>query len=186
MTAIIATAMTAYGGRDLYTSKDHQDKDVKLMRAGAILFILIFVVYIVLTIATMMKVREKGHRTERTATICALLAVPFMSVRLAFSAGSLFSGSDSVLNPMSSDDTPLWLHLFMVILMEYVVILSTTTVALTARRIVSIGGEIDDLLSDADESRAESQGKRWKGTEKIPDSDEYESQAESHRPSFVL
>jgi hypothetical protein len=64
-----------------------------------------------------------------------------MSVRLAFSAGSLLSGQDSVLNPMSSEETGIWLHLFMVVVMEYVVALSATAVALTARRVVVVGGK---------------------------------------------
>lgn len=154
LVTIAATAMTAYGGRDLYSARENQDKDILLMRVGVVLFICIFSVVILLTIITLMKVREKGHKTERTAAVCTALCIPFMCVRLAFSAGSMFSGSDSVLNPMTSDDTGVALHLFMVVLMEYAVTLSSTAVALTARRMVAIGMEIDELLSDEDEWKA--------------------------------
>lgn len=130
-----ATIMTAYGGRDLYSARENQDRDMTLMRVGIFLFIATFTITVILTVITMLKVQSKQHRVERAAAVCALLSVPFMSARLAFSAGSLFSGEDSVLNPMSDDGTSVWLHLFMVIIMEYVVVLSATAVALTARKV---------------------------------------------------
>jgi cytochrome bd-type quinol oxidase subunit 2 len=151
LTAIVAAIMTAFGGRDLYTSKNNEARDVRLMRAGIIIFILVFSVAVVLAVVTMTKV--KGYKAERNATICALLAVPFMSVRLAYSAGSLFSGSDSVLNPISSDDTSVWLHLFMVIIMEYAVTLSATAVALTAKRVGPMETEIDEMSSNEIEKK---------------------------------
>ncbi|KAK2768750.1 hypothetical protein FQN54_000606 [Arachnomyces sp. PD_36] len=154
-----ATIMTAYGGRDLYSARENQGRDMTLMRVGIFLFIATFTITIILTIFTMLKVSEKRHRIERAAAVCALLSVPFMSARLAFSAGSLFSGEDSVLNPMTDNDTEVWLHLFMVIIMEYVVVLSATGVALTARK-VSAGKDTgfgkddvfgkEDILSDDD------------------------------------
>jgi hypothetical protein len=140
--------MTAYGGRDLYTSRDSQEQDLRLMRAGIVLFIALFAGIIILSVVTMLKVRVKFYRTERTAVICALLCVPFMSVRLAFSAGSLFSGDGSVLNPMASDDTGIWLHFLMVIVMEYIVTLSSTAVALTARKVVVFTAGRADSLKD--------------------------------------
>lgn len=136
-----ATIMTAYGGRDLYSARENQGKDMTLMRVGIFLFIATFTITIILAVVTLLKVREKCYRVERAAAVCALLSVPFMSVRLAFSAGSLFSGEDSVLNPMSDDNTGIWLHLFMVIIMEYVAVLSATAVALTARRVNVNAGE---------------------------------------------
>lgn len=77
-----------------------------------------------------------------------------MSIRLAFSVGSLFTasgGSDkgggSVLNPMSDDNTDAWVHFFMVIIMEYIVALSTTAVSLTAKKkvvpVVAPGKDLD-------------------------------------------
>ncbi|GAB1214342.1 hypothetical protein ATERTT37_003504 [Aspergillus terreus] len=125
--------MTAYGGRDLYTSKDSQAKDIRLMRAGIILFIALFAGVVLLSVVTMLKVRVKFYRTERAAVVCALLCVPFMSVRLAFSAGSLFSGEQSVLNPMAGDET---------------ITLSATAVALTARKVVVLTAGRADSLKD--------------------------------------
>jgi hypothetical protein len=145
---IAATVMTAYGGRDLYTSRDSQAQDLRLMRAGIILFIALFAGIIVLSVITMFKVRVKFYRTERAAVVCALLCVPFMSVRLAFSAGSLFSGDGSVLNPMSGDETGIWLHFLMVIVMEYIVTLSATAVALTARKVMVLSAGRADSLKD--------------------------------------
>lgn len=140
--------MTAYGGRDLYTSKDSQAKDIRLMRAGIILFIALFTGVVLLSVVTMLKVRVKFYRTERAAVVCALLCVPFMSVRLAFSAGSLFSGEQSVLNPMAGDETSIWLHFLMVIVMEYIVTLSATAIALTARKVVVLTAGRTDSLKD--------------------------------------
>lgn len=140
--------MTAYGGRDLYTSRDSQAQDLRLMRAGIILFIALFAGIMVLSVITMLKVRVKFYRTERAAVVCALLCVPFMSVRLAFSAGSLFSGQGSVLNPMSEDETGIWLHFLMVIVMEYIVTLSATAVALTARKVMVLSAGRADSLKD--------------------------------------
>ncbi|RHZ68705.1 hypothetical protein CDV55_102238 [Aspergillus turcosus] len=148
MITIAATVMTAYGGRDLYTSRDSQAEDLRLMRAGIILFIALFSGIIILSVVTMLKVRVKFYRTERAAVICALLCVPFMSVRLAYSAGSLFSGEGSVLNPMSEDDTGMWLHFLMVIVMEYIVTLSSSAVALTARKVVVFTAGRADSLKD--------------------------------------
>ncbi|RLM00039.1 hypothetical protein CFD26_108197 [Aspergillus turcosus] len=148
MITIAATVMTAYGGRDLYTSRDSQAEDLRLMRAGIILFIALFAGIIILSVVTMLKVRVKFYRTERAAVICALLCVPFMSVRLAYSAGSLFSGEGSVLNPMSEDDTGMWLHFLMVIVMEYIVTLSSSAVALTARKVVVFTAGRADSLKD--------------------------------------
>lgn len=142
--------MTAYGGRDLYSADENRLEDLRLMKAGIILFIGIFTVTVVLAVVTMLRVHEQAYRTERTATICALLSVPFMSVRLAFSAGSLFSGRDSVLNPLANSTTGIWLHLFMVIVMEYVLVLSATAVALTARRAVGQDGLKEDSSSESD------------------------------------
>jgi hypothetical protein len=140
--------MTAYGGRDLYTSGDNQVQDLRLMRAGIILFIALFAGIIVLSVITMLKARVKFYRTERAAVVCALLCVPFMSVRLAFSSGSLFSGDGSVLNPMSEDETGIWLHFLMVIVMEYIVTLSATAVALTARKVMILTAGRADSLKD--------------------------------------
>ncbi|KAJ5822842.1 hypothetical protein N7447_005182 [Penicillium robsamsonii] len=148
---IAATVMTAYGGRDLYTSRDSQAQDLRLMRAGIILFIAIFAAIVLLSIITMPKVRVKVYRTECTAVVCVLLCVPFMSVRLLFSAGSLFLGSQSVLNPMSENETGVWLHFLMVIVMEYIVTLSATAVALTAKRVVVLTAGKFESLKDEDE-----------------------------------
>ncbi|KAA8643894.1 hypothetical protein EYZ11_006634 [Aspergillus tanneri] len=149
MITIPATVMTAYGGRDLYTSRDSQAQDLRLMRAGIILFIALFAGTVLLSVITMLKVRVKLYRSERAAVVCALLCVPFMSVRLAFSAGSLFSGERSVLNPMSEDETSIWLHFLMVIVMEYIVTLSATAVALTARKVVVLTpGRVDPLKDE--------------------------------------
>ncbi|KAL4983813.1 hypothetical protein BDW68DRAFT_191008 [Aspergillus falconensis] len=154
MVTIAATVMTAYGGRDLYTSRDSQaqekEKDLRLMRAGIILFIALFVGIILLSVITMLKIPMKFYRTERGAVICALLCVPFLSVRLSFSAGSLFSGERSVLDPMSENDTSIWLHFLMVIVMEYVVTLSATAVALTAKKEVVLTAR----RADSPEERA--------------------------------
>lgn len=129
--------MTAYGGRDLYTTDEHQTKDLTLMRAGISIFIAIFGITVLLSVITLFKV-QGGYGNERAAAVCAVLSIPFMSVRLAFSAGSLFSGEGSVLDPMAEDDTGIWLHLFMVVVMEYVVVLSATAVALGSRRVVLV------------------------------------------------
>ncbi|KAL4998609.1 hypothetical protein BDV10DRAFT_184994 [Aspergillus recurvatus] len=145
---IAATVMTAYGGRDLYTSRDSEAQDLRLMRAGIALFIALFAGTVLLSVITMLKVPMKFYRTERTAVICALLCVPFMSVRLAFSAGSLFSGQRSVLNPMAEDETSIWLHFLMVIVMEYIVTLSATAVALTARKVVVLTAGRPDSRQD--------------------------------------
>lgn len=118
------------------------------MRAGIVLFIALFAGIIILSVITMLKVRVKFYRTERAAVICALLCVPFMSVRLAYSAGSLCSGEGSVLSPMSEDDTGIWLHFLMVIVMEYIVTLSSTAVALTARKVVVFTAGRADSLKD--------------------------------------
>lgn len=134
--------MTAYGGRDLYTSAKDQDKDVTLMRAGIFIFIGIFTITILLACLTFLRVsRCHCHRTERIAAICVLMCTPFMAIRLAFSVGSLFTasgggdkGSESVLNPMSDDSTDIWVHFLMVIVMEYIAALSTTAVSLTAKK----------------------------------------------------
>lgn len=173
--------MTAYGGRDLYTSQQSKARDLRLMRAGICLNIIIFAVVVILAVITLNKVENRnlrmkavapaaedpsaedasaedastevastevastagrsaevklveGRGAEGRAAICALLSVPFMCVRLSYSAGTLFSGSDSVLNPTSDDDTAVWLHLVMVIFMEYAIIFSVMAVALTARR----------------------------------------------------
>ncbi|KAF9890660.1 hypothetical protein FE257_005791 [Aspergillus nanangensis] len=148
LVAIAATVMTAYGGRDLYTSGDSQAQDLRLMRAGIILFMALFAGIVLLSIITMFKVQVKFYRTERAAVVCTLLCVPFMSVRLAFSAGSLFSGDQSVLNPMSDDETSIWLHFFMVIVMEYIATLSATAVALTARKVLVLTAGRADSLKD--------------------------------------
>ncbi|ORY61463.1 uncharacterized protein BCR38DRAFT_487220 [Pseudomassariella vexata] len=148
MVAVAATVMTAYGGRDLYSAGQNQAQDLRLMRAGIFLFIAAFSATVILAVTTLLKVREKCYRTERATAVCALLSVPFMSVRLAFSVGSLFSGQDSVLNPLSDDEAGIWLHFFMVIVMEYVATLSATAVALTARRVVTMIAGKDELLSD--------------------------------------
>ncbi|KAJ5554881.1 hypothetical protein N7535_007324 [Penicillium sp. DV-2018c] len=136
MIAIAATVMTAFGGRDLYASRENEGQDLRLMRAGIFLFIALFAAIIIISVITMLKVRVKFYRTERSAVICTLLCVPFMSVRLSYSAGSLFSGAQSVLSPVSEDQTSIWLHFLMVIVMEYIVTLSATAVALTARKVV--------------------------------------------------
>ncbi|KAL3429206.1 hypothetical protein BDV09DRAFT_200830 [Aspergillus tetrazonus] len=148
MITIAATVMTAYGGRDLYTSRDHQAQDLRLMRAGIALFIAVFIGIVLLSITSMLKVQMKSYRTERAAVVCALLCVPFMAVRLAFSAGSLISGDGSVLNPMSEDETSIWLHFFMVVVMEYIVTLSATAIPLTARKVVVQTAEGADSLKD--------------------------------------
>jgi uncharacterized membrane protein YhaH (DUF805 family) len=148
MITIAATVMTAYGGRDLYTSRDNQAQDLRLMRAGIALFVAVFIGIVLLSIISMLKVQMKRYRTERAAVICALLCVPFMTVRLAFSAGSLFSGEGSILNPMSEDETSIWLHFLMVIFMEYIVTLSATAVSLTARKVVGQTAEGADSLKD--------------------------------------
>ncbi|KAL4888822.1 hypothetical protein BDV59DRAFT_210940 [Aspergillus ambiguus] len=147
--AIAATVLTAYGGRDLYTSSDNQAQDLRLMRAGIMLFIALFSGIVLLSVMTMLKVRVKFYRTERAAVVCALLCVPFLCVRLAFSAGSLFSGDQSVLNPMSEDETSIWLHFLMVIVMEYIATLSATAVALCARKVVVLtAGKVDSLKDE--------------------------------------
>ncbi|OJJ40145.1 hypothetical protein ASPWEDRAFT_102071 [Aspergillus wentii DTO 134E9] len=146
---IAATAMTAYGGRDLYSNRDHQTKDLQLMRAGIVLFISAFIITVTLGGVTLMKVREKCYRTERTSTVCAILCVPFMAVRLAYSAGSLFSGEGSVLSMLGTSDTDIWVNFLMVIVMEYVVTLSATAVALTARRVVVMEVKKDPLEDEA-------------------------------------
>ncbi|KAJ9398048.1 hypothetical protein DTO282F9_4958 [Paecilomyces variotii] len=148
---IAATVMTAYGGRDLYTTRKTQSKDLKLMKAGIFLFIGAFSISIILAIITLFRARSIFKRTERTAAICALLCVPFMSVRLAYSAGSLFSGQGSVLNPLSDDDTSIWLHFLMVIVMEYIPTLSATAVALTARRMTITHIRNDEDKYDLDD-----------------------------------
>ncbi|KAJ5490406.1 hypothetical protein N7453_011231 [Penicillium expansum] len=148
MTTIVATVMTAYGGRDLYTSHDNQARDLRLMRGGIFLFIAIFGGIILLSVMTMPRVQVKAYRTERAAVVCALLCVPFMGVRLSFSAGSLFSGERSVLNPMSEDETSIWLHFLMVIVMEYIVTLSATAVSLTARRVMVLTAERGNPVND--------------------------------------
>ncbi|KAL4769173.1 hypothetical protein BDW60DRAFT_210259 [Aspergillus nidulans var. acristatus] len=148
MITIAATVMTAYGGRDLYTSRDNQAQDLRLMRAGIALFVAVFIGIVLLSIISVLKVQMKRYRTERAAVICALLCVPFMTVRLAFSAGSLFSGEGSILNPMSEDETSIWLHFLMVIVMEYIVTLSATAVSLTARKVVGQTAEGADSLKD--------------------------------------
>lgn len=148
---IAATVMTAYGGRDLYTTRKTQSKDLKLMKAGIFLFIGAFSISIILAIVTLFRARSIFKRTERTAAICALLCVPFMSVRLAYSAGSLFSGQGSVLNPLSDDDTSIWLHFLMVIVMEYIPTLSATAVALTARRMTITHIRNDEGKYDLDD-----------------------------------
>lgn len=148
MITIAATVMTAYGGRDLYTSRDNQAQDLRLMRAGIALFIAVFIGTVLLSITSMLKVQMKSYRTERAAVVCALLCVPFMAVRLAFSAGSLISGEASVLNPMSEDETSIWLHFFMVVVMEYIVTLSATAISLTARKVVVQTAEGTDSLKD--------------------------------------
>lgn len=43
-----------------------------------------------------------------------------------------------MLDPMAEDDMGVWLHLFMVVLMEYIVVLSATAVALGSRRVVVV------------------------------------------------
>lgn len=134
--------MTAYGGRDLYSAHEHQTEDLTLMRAGICLSIGIFTTTVILSVITLFKV-QGGYHAERAAAVCAVLAIPFMSVRMAFSAGSLFSGQDTVLNPMADDETGVWLHFFMVIIMEYVVVLSATAVALAASRVVVVDKKDD-------------------------------------------
>lgn len=152
MVAVAATVMTAYGGRDLYSAGKNEARDVRLMRAGIFLFITAFTATAVLTVVTLLKVRDRRYRNERAATVCALFSVPFMSVRLAYSAGYLFSGHDSVLNPLSQDDTSIWLHFFMVIVMEYAATLSATSIALTAKRVVTvIASKRDELLPLSEE-----------------------------------
>ncbi|KAF7715292.1 Uncharacterized protein PECH_007296 [Penicillium ucsense] len=148
MIVIAATVMTAYGGRDLYTSQNRQEQDLRLMRAGIVIFIAIFVGVIVLALFTMLKVQVKFYRTERAAVVCALLCVPFMSVRLVYSAGSVFSDANTVLNPMSKDGNSIWLHFLMVIVMEYMVTLSSTAVALTARKVVILTAGSANSLKD--------------------------------------
>lgn len=140
--------MTAYGGRDLYTNQNKHEQDLRLMRAGSVIFIAIFVGVIVLSVVTMLKVRVKFYRTERAAVVCALLCVPFISSRLAYSVGSVFSGADSVLNPMSKSETSLWLHFLMVIVMEYIATLSSAAVALTARKVVVLTAGNPHSLKD--------------------------------------
>lgn len=135
--------MTAYGGRDLYTTDQHQTKDLTLMRVGICLSIAVFAITVLLSIITLFKV-QGGYGNERAAALCAVLSIPFMSVRLAFSAGSLFSGEGSVLDPMAEDDTGVWLHLFMVVVMEYIVVLSTMAVALGSRRVVLVEKKGED------------------------------------------
>jgi len=129
--------MTAYGGRDLYTNDENQANDLTLMRAGISLSIAIFSITVLLSVITLYKV-QGGYGNERAAAVCAVLSIPFISVRLAFSVGSLFSGEGSVLDPMAEDDMGVWLHLFMVVLMEYIVVLSATAVALGSRRVVVV------------------------------------------------
>lgn len=152
---IVATVLTAYGGRDIYTSAQNQSRDIILMRAGTFIFISIFTVMVVLAVLTLLNVsRQCCHQTERAATICTLLCVPFMTIRLAFSVGSLFTMSDgnkSVLNPMSEENTDIWVHFFMVIVVEYVVALSATGVALTAKNRIMLESGKDDLLSDEED-----------------------------------
>ncbi|KAL4737899.1 hypothetical protein BDV11DRAFT_171498 [Aspergillus similis] len=148
MVTIAATVMTAYGGRDLYTSGNSQAQDLRLMRAGIALFIAVSVGIVLLSVISMLKVQMKCYRTERVAVICALLCVPFMAVRLAFSTGSLSSGEGSVLSPTSENETSIWLHFLMVIVMEYIITLSATAVSLTARRVVGATAERADSLKD--------------------------------------
>lgn len=151
--------MTAYGGRDLYTSGQHQNQDVTLMRAGIFIFISIFTITIILAALTFTRVsRCHCHSTERVATACTLLCIPFMSIRLAFSVGSLFSssgagdkGSQTVLNPMSDDNTDIWVHFLMVIVMEYVAALSATAVALAATKKVVPVLEPGKVLDEDDD-----------------------------------
>lgn len=151
--------MTAYGGRDLYTSGQHQKKDLTLMRAGIFVFIGIFTVTVILAALTFIRVsRCHCHRTERVATACMLLCIPFMSIRLAFSVGSLFSSfggghqqNQSVLNPMSDDNTDIWVHFFMVIIMEYVAALSAAAVSLTAKKKVAPVLEPGKVLDEDDD-----------------------------------
>lgn len=146
LTVIAATVMTAFGGHDLYTAGDNRHRDVTLMRAGIFIFIGVFTATVFLAGLTFVRVsRCLCHRTERTAVACVLMCIPFMSIRLAFSVGSLFTasggggdkGTGSVLNPMSDDNTDVWVHFFMVIIMEYVAALSTTAVSLTAKKKVA-------------------------------------------------
>ncbi|ETS77087.1 hypothetical protein PFICI_10961 [Pestalotiopsis fici W106-1] len=148
MLAVASTVMTAYGGRDLYTAGKNAQRDLTLMRVGIFLFITTFAVAVVLAVITVLKASGKGYRTEWAVAVCALLSVPFMAVRLTFSTASLFTGQDSVLNPMTDNDTGVWLHLFMVVIMEYIISFSATAVGLTSRRVVSIAIEKDDLLSE--------------------------------------
>lgn len=156
LTVVVATVLTAYGGRDLYSAAQNQSRDIKFMRAGTFIFISIFTITIVLAMLTLLKV-SRGHssyRTERAATVCMLLCVPFMTIRLAFSVGSLFTtsvGGASVLNPMSEDNTDIWVHFFMVIVMEYVAALSATAVALTAKQKVVLEGGKDDLFEESED-----------------------------------
>lgn len=113
------------------------------MRVGICLSIAVFAITVLLSIITLFKV-QGGYGNERAAALCAVLSIPFMSVRLAFSAGSLFSGEGSVLDPMAEDDTGVWLHLFMVVVMEYIVVLSTMAVALGSRRVVLVEKKGED------------------------------------------
>lgn len=138
LTVIVATVMTAYGGRDLYAGRDSVNLDLTLMRAGIVIFMIVFTIIVILAILTMLVVRAKFYRTERMAAICVLLCVPFMSARLVYSAGSVFFLNQSVLNPVTDAETSVWLHFFMVIIMEYVMAMSATAVALTARKVFDL------------------------------------------------
>ncbi|KAI1348599.1 hypothetical protein F5Y01DRAFT_328371 [Xylaria sp. FL0043] len=151
MLAVASTIMTAYGGKDLYTGGKNMQRDLILMRVGIFLFIGTFAIAVVLAVITVLKVNEKGYRTEWAIAVCALLSVPLMAVRLSFSTASLFTGQDSVLNPLTNNDTGLWLHFFMVIIMEYIISFSATTAGLTARRVVTVTTEKDDLLQEGEE-----------------------------------
>lgn len=133
--------MTAYGGRDLYSSREKQDQDMRFMRAGVFPFIATFTITVLLAVVTLLKVRDERFRTERAVAVCAILVVPFMTVRLASSAGSHFSGQNSVLSPLSKQESGVWLHFVMVVVMEYVVVLAATAVALCARRGVVVEDE---------------------------------------------
>jgi hypothetical protein len=49
---------------------------------------------------------------------------------------------------MSGDETGIWLHFLMVIVMEYIVTLSATAVALTARKVMVLSAGRADSLKD--------------------------------------
>ena len=128
---IVAVILAIIGGIDQSSSKPSTvSSGVTLVRAGVILFLVIFIIFAAITLATFLKLRALSSGEERLLYALAL-SIPFILVRLIYSVIVDYAGNPQF-NLVTGDVV---IQACMASLMEFIVVILYLSAGLVAPKI---------------------------------------------------